>query len=76
MDEVEKQKKRLFCDSRILLKLKEKFYKIVIKLDMLYGTKCWVVMKQCIRKISIFEMRWLKWISGNRGFEMKKSTKR
>ena len=71
-----RNKKRLFCDSRILLKLKEEFYKIAVKLDMLYGAKCWVVMKQCIHKISITEMRWLKWIIGNRGFKMKKSTKR
>ena len=41
MDEVEKQKKILFCDSIILIKL----YKIVIRLDMLYGAKCWVVKK-------------------------------
>ena len=60
----------------MFIKLKEKFYKIVIRLDMLYGAKCWVVKKQRIHKISITEMRWLKWISGNRGFEMKKSTKR
>ena len=71
-----RNKKRLFCDSRILLKLKEEFYKIAVKLDMLYGAKWWVVRKQCIHKISITQMRWLKWISGNRGFEMKKSTKR
>ena len=31
--------KRLLCDSTMLIKLKEKFYKIVI--NMLYGAKCW-----------------------------------
>ena len=37
--------KRLFCDSTMLIKLKEKFYKIVIRVNMLYGAKCWVFKK-------------------------------
>ena len=32
---------------------------------MLYGTKCWVVKKQLIYKMSVVEMRRLRWISGN-----------
>ena len=32
---------------------------------MLYGTKCWVVKKQHIYKMSVVEMRRLRWISGN-----------
>ncbi|KAI0502544.1 hypothetical protein KFK09_017497 [Dendrobium nobile] len=31
----------LLCDRKLPLKLKEKFYKIVVRPAMLYGAKCW-----------------------------------
>jgi len=48
----------------IPIKLKRKFYKIAIQLTMLYGTECWAVKKQHIHKMSVVEMRMLRWISG------------
>lgn len=44
---------RIFCDKQILTRLKEKFYKMVIRLVMLYGTGCWTVKKQYIQKMNI-----------------------
>ena len=32
---------------------------------MLYGTEYWTIKKQCIHKMSISEMRMLRWIDGN-----------
>ncbi|KAI0498471.1 hypothetical protein KFK09_019361 [Dendrobium nobile] len=32
---------RAYCDRRVPLKLKEKIYKMVMKLAMLYGAECW-----------------------------------
>ena len=43
--------------------LKGKFYKIAIWLVMVYGTECWVVKKQHIHKMSVVEMRMLRWIT-------------
>ncbi len=31
---------------------------------MLYDTKCWVIKKQPVHKMSVVEMRMLRWISG------------
>ena len=49
---------------RIPLRLKEKFYKMVIRSTMLYGTKCWAIKKQHVRKINVTEMRMLRWMCG------------
>ena len=32
---------------------------------MLYGAECWAIKKQHIHKMSIAEMKILRWISGN-----------
>ena len=42
--------------------MKEKFYKIAIRLAILYGIKCWTILKQHVNKLSVTEMRMLKWI--------------
>ena len=31
---------------------------------MLYGTECWAVKKQHVQKMSVAEMRMLRWMSG------------
>jgi hypothetical protein len=33
---------------------------------MFFGIECWVVKKQLIHRMSVIEMRMLRWISGNR----------
>ena len=52
----------VLCDRRILIKIRIKFYKAAIRL---YVTECWAIKKKPIHKISVAEMRMLKWISGN-----------
>ena len=32
---------------------------------MLYGTKCWVIEKQHVQKMSVVEIKMLGWISEN-----------
>lgn len=54
----------MLCDKRIPLKLKEKFYKIPIRPAMLYGAECWATNKQHIHKMSVAEMRMLRWMNG------------
>ena len=46
------------------LSSKEKFYRTAIRPILLYGTECWVNKKQHIQKISIAEMRMLRWMYG------------
>ena len=54
----------VLCDKRIPLKLKGKFYKTAIRLAMLYGAECWATNKQQVHKMSVAEMRMLRWMSG------------
>ena len=44
------------------LSLKEKFYRTAIRPTLLYGTECWANKKQHIHKISVVEMRMLRWM--------------
>lgn len=55
---------RVLCDKRIPLKLRGKFYKTAIRPAMLYGVKCWAANKQQVHKMSVAEMRMLRWMSG------------
>ena len=41
-----------------------KFYRTTIRSAMLYGTKCWVTKKQQVIKMSVAEMRMLRWMCG------------
>ena len=43
----------VWCNHRILNKLKGRFYKTAIWLAMIYGTECWDVKKQHIHKMSV-----------------------
>lgn len=49
----------LLCDYKIPIELKGNFYKIAMKLDILYGIEFWVVKKQHVHQISVVEN--LKW---------------
>ena len=46
----------VLCDRRIPIKLKRKFYKIAIRLAMLYVINCWAFKKQHIHKMSVTEI--------------------
>ncbi|CAH9091566.1 unnamed protein product [Cuscuta epithymum] len=52
------------CDRGMPIRLKGKFYRTTIKSTLLYGVECWTV-KQChIQKMSVAEMRMLRWMCG------------
>ena len=42
-----------------------KFYRTAIRSVLLYGTKCWAIKKYHAQKMSIAEMRMLRWMCGN-----------
>lgn len=57
----------VLCDVKVPLKLKEKFDRIAVRPEMLYGTKCWAVKNRHENKLSVREReretRMLRWMS-------------
>ncbi|KAH0468674.1 hypothetical protein IEQ34_001906 [Dendrobium chrysotoxum] len=54
----------LLCDRKVPLKLKGKFYKMVVRPAMLYGAECWPLKEKHNSKLSVAEMRMFRWMSG------------
>ncbi|KAI8542827.1 hypothetical protein RHMOL_Rhmol08G0169600 [Rhododendron molle] len=54
----------VLCDKRVPTKLKGKFYRTAIRPALLYGTECWPIKKQQVNKMSVAEMRMLRWMCG------------
>jgi hypothetical protein len=55
----------ILCDKKVPNKLKNKFYKTIIRPTMMYGVECWATKAQYIQKMSVVEMRMLRWICGH-----------
>lgn len=50
----------VLCDQHILTRLKEKFYRTMIRLIMTYRAECWPIRKQHMHKVSLAKMRMLR----------------
>ena len=50
----------VLCDTKVPLKLKEIFYRTMVRSTVLYGIECWAVNNQH-EKISVAEMMTLCW---------------
>lgn len=46
------------------MRLKGEFHRTVIRPTMLYGSEYWAIKKQYIQKMSVAEMRMLRWSCG------------
>ena len=46
------------------LSLKKKFYRTIVRPSLLYDTECWTNKKQYTQKISVIEIRMLRWMCG------------
>jgi hypothetical protein len=57
-----RQTSGVLCDKKVPNKLKGKFYRMVIRLAMLYDAEYWATKRQHIQKMSVAEMRMLRWI--------------
>ncbi|XP_065866590.1 uncharacterized protein [Euphorbia lathyris] len=53
------------CDPGMPNRLKGKFYRTAIRPALLYGTECWAVKHCHIHKMSVAEMRMLRWMCGH-----------
>lgn len=50
----------VLCDKNVPLKLKSKFYKVVIRPTLLYEMECWPVKNSHVQKMKVAEMRMLR----------------
>jgi hypothetical protein len=57
-----RQTSGILCDKKVPNKLKDKFYRIMIRPAMMYGAECWATKGQHIQKMSVAEIRMLLWI--------------
>jgi hypothetical protein len=55
----------ILCDKKVQNKLKGKFYRTTIRPTMMYGAECWATKGQHIKKMSVAEMRMLRWLCGH-----------
>jgi hypothetical protein len=59
-----RQASGVLCDKNVPNKLKGKFYRMTIRPAIMYGIECWVTKGQHVQKMSVAEMRMLRWICG------------
>ncbi|XP_070055689.1 uncharacterized protein [Nicotiana tomentosiformis] len=55
----------VLCDKNVPPRLKGKFYKVVVRPAIFYGDECWTVKKSHVKKMSVAEMRMLRWMRGH-----------
>jgi hypothetical protein len=60
-----RQASGVLCDSRVPLKLKDKFYRTAIRPAMLYGAEYWFTKRRYVQQLSVAEMRMIRWICGH-----------
>ena len=60
-----RQASGILCDNKVPQRLKGKFYRTAIRPAMLYGAECWPTKRQHIQKMSVAEMRMLRWMCGH-----------
>jgi hypothetical protein len=56
----------VLCYKKVPNKLKDKFYRTAIRPVMMYGVKYWAIKGQHVQKMSVAEMRMLRWICDHR----------
>jgi hypothetical protein len=55
----------VLCDKKVPNKLKGKLYRTTIRPAMMYDAECWATKGQHVQKMSVAEMRMLRWICGH-----------
>ena len=59
-----KRSSGVLCDRRMPVKLKEKVYKNVVRLALLYGAETWATTRGQEARLEVNEMRMLRWMCG------------
>ncbi|KAK4364064.1 hypothetical protein RND71_015422 [Anisodus tanguticus] len=55
----------VLCDKKVPPKLKGRFYRVVVRLTILYGAECWPVKTTHIQKMKVVKMSMLRWMCGH-----------
>ncbi|XP_016540914.1 uncharacterized protein LOC107841540 [Capsicum annuum] len=55
---------RVLCDKKVLPKLKGKFYRVAVRLAILYGAECWPVKNSHLQKLKVKKVQMLHWMCG------------
>ncbi|XP_070039112.1 uncharacterized protein [Nicotiana tomentosiformis] len=55
----------VLCDKNVPLRLKGKFYKVVLRPTKLYEAECWPVKNSHVQQMKVAEMRMLRWMCGH-----------
>ncbi|GJW91453.1 hypothetical protein Tco_0169006 [Tanacetum coccineum] len=61
---------RVICDRNVPLKLKGKFYRVAIRLAMMYGSECWPITKALANRMEVAELRMLRRTCGKTILDM------
>jgi len=54
----------VLCDKRVPLELKGKVYRMVVRPVVLYGSECWSLKKAQVQRLTVAEMRMIRWMCG------------
>ena len=49
----------VLCDKKFPIRLKGKFYRVIIRPALLYETECWPIKKIHKQKMEVAEIRWM-----------------
>ena len=60
-----KNGKMHLCDRRIPLRLKGRVCRMVVRPALLYRAECWPIKKSHIQRMSVAEMRMIRWNCGH-----------
>ena len=55
----------VLCDKKTPVKVKGKFYQMVVRLGLLYGSECSLVKKTHIKKMMAADVRMVRWMCGH-----------
>ncbi|XP_070050175.1 uncharacterized protein [Nicotiana tomentosiformis] len=55
----------VMCGKKVPLKLKGKFYRVVVRPAMLFGAECWAAKNSHTQKMKTAEIRMLRWMCGH-----------
>jgi len=54
----------VLCDKKIPFRLKERVYRMVVQLALLYRAECWLIKKIQFQRLMVVEMRMIGWMFG------------
>ena len=54
----------ILCNKKISMGLREKAYHVIVRPALLYGSECWPIKKTQVQRLTVAEMRIIRWMCG------------